>query len=174
MARTWLSAAVTALMLLALPGLSPAFFGGSKDKGILKKKERAAAIEVFSGMESEVRLLFFNTTEECKKCGDIGRLLKELSEMSGYVDHEVLDLEEDSSRAAELGVVRAPAIVMLGGGGRDYGIRYYGLPLGYEFDSFLEAVLNTARGTTGLSPQTEEGLKLVTKPVTISVFVARH
>ena len=169
-----MAAALSALIVLALPEISPAFFGGGKDKGILKKKERAAAVEILGDMETEAQLVFFNTTEKCKQCGDIERLINDLSGISEMIIPELLDFENDSSRAADLGVERAPAIVLLGRDGRDYGIRYYGLPLGYEFEEFLEAILNTARGTTGLAPETEAGLKSLTKPVTITVFVARH
>ena len=62
----------------------------------------------------------------------------------------------------------------LDGEEKDTGIRYFGLPLGFEFEAFLQAIVNTAHGTPGLRPETVAGLAALKDPVTVTVFVARH
>jgi len=150
------------------------FWGGNEKSGILKKGERSKAASILSGLEEEAELLFFTKADGCKECGRIEGLLAELSTLSEKLSHEILSLGSSPGRAAELGVEMAPAIVLLGKDGKDYGIRYHGLPLGFEFEAFIEAIVDTAHGTTGLEPGTVAGLGLVKKPVTVTVFVARH
>ena len=53
----------------------------------------------------------------------------------------------DAKREAEVGIRRTPAITV--SGARDTGIRYYGLPDGYELETFL-GVLRTASGGPSL------------------------
>ena len=47
----------------------------------------------------------------------------------------------------------------------------YGIPTGYEFASFLEAILNVSSEVTGLSDKMKDQLKRIKKPVHIQVFV---
>jgi glutaredoxin-like protein len=56
-------------------------------------------------------------------------------------------------------------------GAKDYGIRYYGIPSGYEFTSLIEDVVAVSTGDTGLSDETLEALTAITEPVHIQVFV---
>ena len=44
----------------------------------------------------------------------------------------------DREKAAEFQVDKAPAIVVMNG--KDYGIRYYGIPSGYEFGSLINVM----------------------------------
>lgn len=94
--------------------------------------------------------------------------------MSPLLSLRVLTLGGSGERASALGIERVPAIVLLDGRQKDTGIRYYGIPLGFEFEAFLQAVVNTAHGTPGLQPGTVAGLDNLTEPVTITVFVAQH
>ncbi|MCX8095856.1 MAG: thioredoxin family protein, partial [Caldisericia bacterium] len=53
----------------------------------------------------------------------------------------------------------------------DYGIRYYGIPAGYEFSSLLESIEMISTGDTQLSQDVIEMVKMIDKPVHIQVFV---
>ena len=175
MRKTLKSCLFASLIILVLSADAAAFWGrGRSDDGVLKKKERAAATKVLAPLEGSVQLVFFSKSGKCKECSRIERLVRELSSLSGNVGFEVLDFGENAARAAALGVERAPAITILSGDGASYGISYYGLPLGYEFEAFLEAMTNVAAGTTGLESETAARLALVKMPVTITVFVAKH
>jgi alkyl hydroperoxide reductase subunit AhpF len=153
-----------------------AFFGGggSKHKSPLKKKQRELARAMLSTLEKEARLVLFSESDGCKDCGKAERLLTELASLSPRLTCDTLSLSEDAVRAAELGIDKAPGIAILNGEGKSPGIRYYGIPLGFEFEAFLEAIVNTAHDRPGLEPGTVAGLDRLEKPVTITVFVAQH
>jgi alkyl hydroperoxide reductase subunit AhpF len=62
-----------------------------------------------------------------------------------------------------------PAIAVLGA--RDYGIRFLGIPSGYEFMSLLDAILVASKGESGLSEASRAMLAGLESPVTLQVFV---
>jgi glutaredoxin-like protein len=70
-----------------------------------------------------------------------------------------------------MGIDKIPALAVLGGSGKDYGIRFFGIPAGYEFASLLEALEMVAKGDSELAPATREKLKELRAPVNLQVFV---
>ena len=65
---------------------------------------------------------------------------------------------------------RYPAVAVLPEG-RDVGVRYYGLPWGYELGSLIGAVLEAGRTESSLSPESLERLAALDRDVAIDVFV---
>jgi glutaredoxin-like protein len=53
----------------------------------------------------------------------------------------------------------------------DRGIKYYGIPSGYEFVTILEAIKMVSSGQSGLSKQTKDFLKGLKQPINLKVFV---
>lgn len=158
------------------PGTLVALFRGDKvkPKSPLKKKQREMARTLLSGLEKESHLVLFSESEGCRECAKVKSLLEELSAMTPQLSLETLSLTGNAERAAELGIDKVPGIAILDGERNNSGIRYFGTPLGFEFESFLEAIVNTAHGSPALQPETLAGLSLVKKPVTITIFVAQH
>ena len=64
---------------------------------------------------------------------------------------------------------KIPATVIQGD--TDTGIRFYGIPSGYEFVSLMEAIKMSSTGDSGLSPAARDYLKSLDKDVHIQVFV---
>ena len=56
-------------------------------------------------------------------------------------------------------------------GGSATGIRFYGVPDGYELVSLVESILLVASGVSGLSDESHAVVAAVTEPVDIQVFV---
>ena len=56
-------------------------------------------------------------------------------------------------------------------GAKDYGIRFYGIPSGYEFNSLIEDITAVSREHHGLSEETVAKLDSLSEPVHIQVFV---
>jgi alkyl hydroperoxide reductase subunit AhpF len=55
--------------------------------------------------------------------------------------------------------------------GRDVGVRYYGLPFGYELGSLIGAVLEAGRAASSLSSETLDRLAALDRDLAIEVFV---
>jgi glutaredoxin-like protein len=116
-----------------------------------------------------VRLVMFTQEYECDYCAETRQLVEELSELSDQLTAEIYDFVADEDKAQELGVDKIPAVAVFGED--DYGIRFYGIPSGYEFTSLLEAVRIAAAGQPDLSEETVEFLSSLSEPVHIQVFV---
>ena len=62
-----------------------------------------------------------------------------------------------------------PAIAVVGA--EDYGIRFLGIPSGYEFMSLLDAIQLVSSGDSGLQPVSRELLAGLAAPLALQVFV---
>jgi alkyl hydroperoxide reductase subunit AhpF len=69
---------------------------------------------------------------------------------------------------AEYAVDKVPATAIRNG--KDYGIRFYGLPAGYEFAALLDGILAVSKGDSGLQPESREKLAQLTQPLHLQVF----
>jgi glutaredoxin-like protein len=107
---------------------------------------------------------------ECRYCNETRKLAQEIASVSEKIVTQVYDFVKDQDKAKEYGITRIPAIAVVGK--QDYGVRYYGIPYGYELQTLIEAIVNVSRGTTDLSEKTRTILKEVKKPVDIKVFVS--
>jgi hypothetical protein len=85
---------------------------------------------------------------------------------------EVLSLTKDAARAGELGIDKVPGIAILGR--KDYNLRYFGLPSGYDFIPFVETIRAVGDGDPGVSRESVAALAKLTKPVQLTVFVTQH
>ncbi len=112
----------------------------------------------------------FTQEIECQYCSQTRALVQELPPLSDKISLEVLDFVADAARAKELGIDKIPALAIIGK--KDYGVRIYGIPYGYELQTLIEAVITVSKGTTDLSENTKSILKEVKNPVHIQVFVS--
>jgi glutaredoxin-like protein len=144
---------------------------------LLKPSLQKQVRDALAGLTGPVRILVFTTDDDrnaCVVCDDTRQLVEELACLSdGRILAETCDLARESERARAYGVDKAPAVVVLGGpdGTQDYGIRFFGIPSGYEFASLVAAVTTAGAGRTGLSPATLDVLSRLTGPLHIRVFV---
>jgi glutaredoxin-like protein len=125
----------------------------------------------FSVLTKKVEIVFFTQELECQFCRETRSLLTELSEVSDKIELVIKNFVVDKSEADQLGVDKIPATVLIDENGKDFGIRFYGIPSGYEFTSLLEAIILLGTGETNLSPEVVNKVKAIDKPVHLQVFV---
>jgi glutaredoxin-like protein len=116
-----------------------------------------------------VKLVIFTQEFECKYCSDTRKLAQEIATLSDKITTEVYDFVADGAKAKEYGIDKIPALAIIGK--KDYGVRIYGIPYGYELQTLIEAVINVSRVKTDLSDKTKQILSDVKLPVHIQVFV---
>ncbi len=139
---------------------------------LLKDSDRARVREVFTNdLKRDVKLTLFVTPDGCETCDVVRALLSEVAELSDRLALEVYDLDAEAERAAQLGIDKAPGFAVLGEHDTDYGIRFYGLPSGYEFTSLMEAIRTVGGAGATLQPVTQRFLEGLTTPLHLQVFV---
>lgn len=125
--------------------------------------------EEFGRLVSPVRLLVFSQALADPESEQVRRLVEEMAALDPKLSVESYNFVLDKEKAESLGIARIPAVAILGGD-KDYGIRFYGLPTGYEFGTLVDALLDVSSGESGLSPETRRGLQDLARPVHIQVF----
>jgi len=150
---------------------------GKKEDGkavsMLAEKDKKYVATTLTGMKSDVRVVLFSRDGgECKYCDEAEGLLADVAAAAPRVKLEVLSLKKDAARAQELGIDKVPGIALLGK--KDYDLRYFGLPSGYDFTPFVETILAVANEDHGISGESVAMLAKLAKPVQLSVFVTQH
>jgi glutaredoxin-like protein len=121
-------------------------------------------------LEHPVKILVFTQEVECRFCSDTRELVQELATLNDKITVEVYDFVADAQKAKEYRVDKIPALAILGE--KDYGVRIYGIPYGYELQTLIEAVITVSKGKTDLTDKTKQILAEVKTPVHIQVFVS--
>jgi alkyl hydroperoxide reductase subunit AhpF len=125
--------------------------------------------EEFTRLVSPVRLAVFSQALADPESEQVKRLVEELAGLDPRLTAESYNFVLDKEKVETLGISRSPAIAIMGAE-RDYGIRMYGLPTGYEFGMLIDAILDVSSGDSGLSAETRTALAEITRPVHIQVF----
>jgi glutaredoxin-like protein len=120
-------------------------------------------------MVDPVKIVMFTQEVECRFCSDTRQLVQEIATLNDKIEVEVYDFIVDAAKAQELKIEKIPALAIIGK--KDYGVRIYGIPYGYELQTLIAAVVGVSTGKTDLSDKTKAILADVKAPVHIQVFV---
>ncbi|MBN1699265.1 MAG: thioredoxin family protein [Spirochaetales bacterium] len=125
--------------------------------------------DLFSGLTGQVTISLFTQEIECHFCKEAHELLEEVSSLSDKLTLNIYDFSKDKNKADEYGIDKIPAFTLTGE--KDFGIRFYGIPAGYEFTSLIEAIKLVSTGNPKISPATKDFLDSLEKEVHFQVFV---
>jgi len=137
---------------------------------LLRPEEQTKVRDWFAELGRPVGLLVGLGPEETPRAGsgdvDFGaemvRVCEELADLGEGVTCRV---EEEPA-----GFLRFPA-VSIRPEGRDVGVRYDGLPWGYELGSLVGAIIEAGREESTLHPDSLAALEQIDRDVTLDVFV---
>lgn len=127
--------------------------------------------DLLSAVQSPVTIHLFTQEFECGYCKETRQIAEEVAELSDHVTLQVHDFVKDQALAEAMGIDKIPALAINGENDRDYGIRFYGIPSGYEFTSLLEAILAVGTGEHDLDAATIAYLDSLETPLHLQVFV---
>jgi alkyl hydroperoxide reductase subunit AhpF len=136
----------------------------------LNDRDRAAVRREFEKLAGQVKLVVFSQELVAGElCRQNEQLMREVAELTdGKASVEVLNPAIDRDRAEAYGVDQVPATVVEGA--RDYGLRFYGIPSGYEFGNLIDAMIVASTGEPKLSEATLASLSALAGDVEIKVF----
>src|SRR5689334_2872843 len=136
---------------------------------ILQLQDADAVRKEFQRIAGPVKLVVFSQE---LVAGDLCRqneqLIKEVAALSDQISVEVLNPAIDRERAEAYGVEQVPATVIEGA--RDYGVRFLGIPAGYEFSNLIDAIIAVSSGEAALTEDTKASLAALAGDVEIKVF----
>lgn len=149
--------------------------------GLLKDSDRESLKQEFAQMTNPVKLVFFTQTLDCEGCSIAQQILEEVAGLNEKIQLEIHNFAIDRELVEKYKIARIPATAVMrvetspqDGGAktidRDYGIRFYGVPAGYEFASLVGDILDVSSGDSGLSPETRAALLDLKEPLHLQVF----
>ena len=137
--------------------------------GLIRDDLASQLKQELSALKDPVKLAVFSQALADPESEQVRRLVEELAALDPpHLSMEPVNFVLEKERAEAMGVKRTPAVAIIGS--KDYGIRFYGVPHGYEFGTLLDAIRDVSLGDHGLSPQTVSVLEALERPVHIQVF----
>src|SRR5258708_32641731 len=133
---------------------------------ILQPRDEDAVRTEFERIAGPVKVVVF--AQELG-AGDFGRqneqLIREVAALSDQISVEVLNPAIDKERAQAYGIEEVPATVVEGA--RDYGVRFLGIPAGYEVSNLIDSILAVSSGEAALTDDTQASLAALARDVDI-------
>lgn len=117
----------------------------------------------FEKLTGDVELIVFTQENECQFCKDTRELVLELGTLSPKIKTKVYDFVKNGDEDIKYNIKRIPAIAIVGN--KDYGIRYYGMPAGYEFPVMVEDIIDVSRGATSLPDSIKKRLSEINRSI---------
>ncbi|MCA9958535.1 MAG: thioredoxin family protein [Chloroflexota bacterium] len=140
---------------------------------LLKEQDQQHLRQEFAALENPVKLIVFTQPFECQYCTETRMIAEEVAALSDKISVEVYDFDNHREIAEQYNIDKIPATVIMRGGdeAKDYGIRFYGIPSGYEFSSIIEDIMLVSSGDSGLSDEVRAWASNLTEEVHMQVFV---
>jgi alkyl hydroperoxide reductase subunit AhpF len=136
--------------------------------GFLSAQDEQAVKKEFERIGGPVKLTVFASELGAETNGQTVALVREVAALSDQLSVVLLNPHIERDQAQAYGVEVAPAIVVEGA--RDYGIRFLGIPAGYEFSNLIDSIVAVSTGESSLSEETKTALAGLASDVTIKVF----
>ena len=150
---------------------------------LLRDADREGLRKELTKLTTPVKLVFFTQALDCEYCDLTKQVLEEITSLTDKVQLQEYNFQIDKQAVSDYKIARVPAIavvrmespkLLITGNEkpveRDYGIRYYGVPAGFEFASLIGDIMDVSLGESGLSAQTKAALKQLQAPLHLQVF----
>lgn len=127
--------------------------------------------EILSSMTKDVTVVLF-LEEGCNTCAETEQYMDEFTALSPHLSLEKKEQAKDSADFERYTISRTPSYILLDDAGQDHGVRFNGIPAGYEINSFVSAILDFG-GVEGEEVPAElaERIAKIDQPTNIKVFV---
>ena len=122
-----------------------------------------------AAVTTPIRLVVFTQTFECDTCYEARQVADQMASLSEQIVVEEHNLVLDKDEAAKYQVDQVPAIAVVSE--EDVGIRYYGVPTGFEVESLVTAIEVVAGLVPTVSAPTQSVLNELDRDIHICVFV---
>ena len=136
--------------------------------GFLTTQDEQAVQKEFEKLTGPVTLSVFASELGSENNSQAVALMKEVGALSDKITVKVLNPYIERDETAAYGISVTPAVAVEGS--KDYGIRFLGVPAGYEFSNLIDAIIAVSRGEPQLKDESKAALAGLAQDVTIKVF----
>jgi len=138
---------------------------------LISEEDKKVIREKFENeLEKDVRILYFTEHYKCRYCAETGEILKTVAELAdGKIKLEIYEFEKERELVEKYRIDKIPATLIFGE--KEYKIRFFGIPSGYEFSTLLEDIVDVSRGKTRLKESVRQEVRKLEGDAHIQVFV---
>ena len=136
---------------------------------VLDESVKQAVKQRFEELKEPVTVRVFSSKDHCLLCNEMLQLVEEVGKLSTKINIENCECSKDDPMAKKYKINSHPALVIEGD--KDYGIKFFGVPAGKEFTTFIESIMIVSGREPVLSPEVKALVKKIDKPVNLKVFV---
>ncbi|HDP81301.1 MAG TPA: hypothetical protein ENN21_10715 [Spirochaetes bacterium] len=140
--------------------------------GLLDDKVKKQLGDIFKKLTRKVEIVYFTQEFECGVCKDNRAFLEEISGLSDKLGFQTHDFVKDREKCDEYKIDKIPATALLDPEGKDTGVRFFGIPGGYEINSFIQGIFETSGTRQPLPAAVSEKIAAITRDVHIQVLVS--
>lgn len=141
------------------------------EMALLDEKSRETLRGIFGReFKDPVDIVVFTDKGDCRYCKETLQIAQEVSSINPDIvvkhypsENSLTEVEMYSVRLFPATIIRSPE--------KDYGIRFFGIPSGYEFETYVKDILMVSNKRTMLKDSTREFARGVSEPLNIKVFV---
>ncbi|MCX8122994.1 MAG: thioredoxin family protein [Spirochaetes bacterium] len=134
-------------------------------------KVKSQLSQLLSKIKDPIVINFFTQEIECPTCQTTHQFVEEIASLNNKISLRVFDLVKNSDVAKEYGIDKIPAIVVTDSQNTIKGVRFFGIPAGYEINSFIAACIEVSGVKETLPEAILSRIKKISKPIHIQVFV---
>lgn len=127
--------------------------------------------DLIGELREDVKMYAFKSDSGCLTCKDTIQYLAEIAGLNQKIKLTVYDAVTDKLQFTEFKIQRVPAIIILSELSVSEGVRFYGIPSGYEVHSLISAIKRASGVLEPLPQEIEKRIIKITKKIDIQVFV---
>jgi glutaredoxin-like protein len=134
-------------------------------------KVKSQLTQLLSKIKNPIVINFFTQEIECPTCQTTHQFVEEIASLNDKITLNVYDFLKNADTAKEFGIDKIPAIVVTDANKNIKGVRFFGIPAGYEINSFIAACVEISGVKEQLPDVILSRIKKIAKPIHIQVFV---
>jgi len=139
---------------------------------LFDKETRKQLHEILSQMQDSVQLILFTQEIECQYCKEAHQFAREIAALDDRLSLSVYKLVNDKAMAERYQVDKVPVFLLLDKDGQDMRVRFYGIPAGYEINTFMWTILAASGRQENIPAEISERIKRIDKDILLQVFVS--
>lgn len=120
-------------------------------------------------LRDPINIVYFGS-ELAPECRGAKMLLYDLKQVTDKITFTEFNIVLDKEPAAQYKVDKMPVFIPLGKDNKDYGIRFYGIPDGYEFGPFIKCLRQVSQDNCELSDDLKALVDTIKVPLHLHIF----
>lgn len=138
---------------------------------LFDEKVKLQLSQLLTKINNPIVLHLFTQEIECPMCQITHQFADEIASLNTKIELKVYDFVKNADAVKDFKIDKIPAIVVSDKNSTIKGVRFFGVPAGYEINSFIAACVEVSGTKEPLPENILSRIKKIAKPVHIQTFI---